>query len=195
MLLGAIGAIAYWDIKKILTYNVMVGVGFIMAGLASFTPMAMAGSISYLIHDMIIKALIFLIGGTMIHLTGTSKLKEISGLIGTHPYLGWMFFIAALSLSGIPPLSGFLGKVFITQGTFEAGYYWLGAIGLITSLMVLFSIMKIFMNGFWGETYLSEEMEKGTTKGLMFPIGLLTVATIVLGVGAEGIFEICESCS
>ncbi|KMY48777.1 Na+/H+ antiporter subunit D [Peribacillus loiseleuriae] len=189
MLLGAIGAIAYWDIKKILTYNVMVGVGFIMAGLASFTPVAMTGSIYYLIHDMIIKALIFLIGGTMIHLTGTSKLKEISGLIGTHPYLGWLFFIAALSLSGIPPLSGFLGKVYITQGTFETGYYWLGAIGLITSLMVLFSIMKIFMNGFWGETYLSEEMEKGTTKGLMFPIGLLTVATIVLGVGAEGIIE------
>ncbi|MBA9028123.1 Na+/H+ antiporter subunit D [Peribacillus huizhouensis] len=189
MLLGAIGAIAYWDIKKILTYNVMVGVGFIMAGLASFTPVAMTGSIYYLIHDMIIKALIFLIGGTMIHLTGTSKLKEISGLIGTHPYLGWMFFIAALSLSGIPPLSGFLGKVFITQGTFETEYYWLGAIGLITSLMVLFSIMKIFMNGFWGETYLSEDMEKGTTKGLMFPIGFLTVATIVLGVGAEGIIE------
>ena len=85
-------------------------------------------------------------------MTGTSKLKEISGLIRTHPYLGWMFFIAALSLSGIPPLSGFLGKVFITKGTFEADYFWLGAIGILTSLMVLYSIMKIFMNAFWGET-------------------------------------------
>lgn len=189
MLLGAIGAIAYWDIRKILTYNVIVGVGLILAGLASFTTHAFVGSIYYLIHDMIIKALLFLLGGVMIHLTGTSKLKDISGLIGTHPYLGWSFFIAALSLSGIPPLSGFLGKVFITRGTFEAEYFWLGAIGIITSLMVLYSVMKIFMNGFWGETILSEEMEKGTTKGLMFPIVLLTVATIALGLGAEAINE------
>ena len=91
-----------------------------MLDLPPLQPDAFIGSIYYLIHDIIIKAFLFLIGGTIIHLTGTSKLKEISGLIGTHPYLGWMFFIAALSLSGIPPLSGFLGKVFITRGTFEA---------------------------------------------------------------------------
>lgn len=187
MVLGAIGAVAYWDIKKILTYNVVVGVGFIIAGLASFTQMGITGSIYYLIHDIVIKALIFLLGGTIIHLTGTSKLKEISGLIRNHPYLGWMFFIAALSLAGIPPLSGFLGKVFITRGTFETEYYWLGAIGLITSLMVLYSIMKIFMNAFWGETNLSIEMEKGSTKGLMLPIGCLTAITIALGLGAEGL--------
>ncbi|MFE8697199.1 Na+/H+ antiporter subunit D [Cytobacillus sp. FJAT-53684] len=190
MVLGAIGAIAYWDIKKILTYNVVVGVGFIIAGLASFTSMGMMGSIYYLIHDMIIKALIFLLGGTIIHLTGTSKLKDISGLIRNHPYLGWMFFIAALSLSGIPPLSGFLGKVFITRGTFETGYFWLGAMGLITSLLVLYSIMKIFMNSFWGETYLSKEMEKGkVNRSIMVPIAGLTFITIALGLGAEGIHE------
>ncbi|QED46562.1 Na+/H+ antiporter subunit D [Cytobacillus dafuensis] len=189
MILGAIGAVAYWDIKKILTYNVIVGVGFIMAGLASFTSNGIMGSMYYLIHDILIKALIFLLGGTIISLTGTSKLKEISGLIRNHPYLGWMFFIAALSLAGIPPLSGFLGKVFITRGTFESEYYWLGGIGLLTSLMVLYSIMKVFMNVFWGETHLSKEMEKGTTKGLMFPMGCLTVLTISLGLGAEGIHE------
>ena len=76
MLLGAIGAVAYWDIKKILAYNVIVGVGFILAGFASFTSEGMTGSIYYLIHDMIIKGLIFLFGGTIIHLTGTSKLNE-----------------------------------------------------------------------------------------------------------------------
>ncbi|MDF2855026.1 MAG: Na+/H+ antiporter subunit [Neobacillus sp.] len=189
MLLGAIGAVAYNDIQRILTYNVIVGVGFILAGVASFTAVGMTGSLYYLIHDMIVKALIFLLGGTIIHLTGTSKIKEISGLIRLHPQLGWMFFIAALSLAGIPPLSGFLGKIFITEGTFETGYFWLGAIGLITSLMVLYSIMKIFMNCFWGYTDLTEEKEKGTTKGLLLPIAILTMLTIALGLGAEGIHE------
>ena len=189
MVLGAIGAIAYWDVKKILTYNVIVGVGFIMTGLASYTVEGFRGSIYYLIHDMIIKALLFLIEGTNIYLTGTSKLKEISGLIRTHPYLGWMFFITSLSIAGIPPLSGFIGKVFITRGTFEAGFYWLGGVGLFTSLMVLYSVMKIFMNGFWGEGYLSEEMEKGTTKGIMLPIVVLTALTIILGIGTEGLYD------
>ncbi|MDQ0269879.1 Na+/H+ antiporter subunit D [Cytobacillus purgationiresistens] len=189
MVLGAIGAIAYMDIKKILTYNVVVGVGFILAGLASFTAEGMTGSIYYLIHDMVIKALIFLIGGVIIAIAGTSKLKDMSGLIQTHPYLGWMYFIAALSIAGIPPLSGFIGKVYITQGTFASEYYWLGAIGLFTSLMVLFSVMKIFMNSFWGETILSEEMEKGTTKGVMLPIVALVMLTIALGLGAEGLHD------
>lgn len=189
MILGAIGAVAYGDIKRILTYNVVIGVGFILAGFASFTTEGVTGSLYYLIHDMIVKALIFLVGGTIIHLTGTSKLKDMSGLIRLHPQLGWMFFIAALSLAGIPPLSGFLGKIFITEGTFHASYYWLGLIGLITSLAVLYSIMKIFMNVFWGYTDLTEEEELGTTKGLLLPIGLLTFLTIALGLGPEVISE------
>lgn len=108
-------------------------------------------------------------------------------MIRRHPQLGWMFFIAALSMVGIPPLSGFLGKVFITQGTFEAGYYWLGAIGLVASLFILFSMIKLFMNAFWGEMLLSEEEEVGTTKGLLVPILFLTVVSLILGIGAEGI--------
>lgn len=187
MLLGAMGAVAFQDIKKIITYNVVVGVGFILAGFASFSLAGMRGSVYYLIHDMIVKALLFLLGGTIIRLTGTSKLKDVSGLIRSHPQLGWMFFIAALSLSGIPPLSGFIGKIFITEGTFQAGYFWLGGIGLLTSLMVLYSVMKVFMNVFWGYTNFDEETGKGKIKGLLPPIALLTALTIALGVGAEGV--------
>ncbi|AST92577.1 Na+/H+ antiporter subunit D [Sutcliffiella cohnii] len=185
MIFGAIGAIAYWDLKKIIGYNVIIGVGFIIVGLASFTAVGLTGSIYYLVHDIIIKALLFLIIGTVITLTGTSNLKDISGLIRLHPSLGWMYFITALSLAGIPPLSGFLGKIFITEGSFEANLTWLGAIGLISSLMVLYSVIKIFLYGFLGETTISEEMEKGSTKGIMLPIAVLTFLTISLGLGGE----------
>jgi len=187
MVLGGLGAIGYWDVRKILTFNVVISVGFILAGLVSLTPVGITGSIYYLLHDMLIKGLVFMIGGTIIHVTGTSNLKEISGLIRLHPLLGWMFFIAALSMVGIPPLSGFLGKVFITEGTFEANYVWLGGIGLLASLFILYSMIKIFMNAFWGETILSAEQEKGVTKGLLLPIALLTIASLTLGIGAEGL--------
>lgn len=189
MVLGAMGAVAYWDIKRILTYNVVVGVGFILAGVASFTMEGITGSLYYLLHDMVVKALIFLLGGTIIYLTGRNKLKEISGLIRLHPFLGGMFFIAALSLAGLPPLSGFIGKIFITEGTFVSGYFWLGGIGLFSSLLVLYSIMKIFMNTFWGYTDITEEEEQGTTKGLLLPMGILTSISIALGLGAELVSE------
>ena len=90
---------------------------------------------------------------------------------------------------GIPPLSGFLGKVFVTKGTFEADYYWLGLIGLLASLLILFSMIKLFMNAFWGETTLSEEEEKGSTKGLLLPIALLTAISLMFGFGTEGISD------
>lgn len=192
MILGGIGAIGYWDISRILTYNVIIGSGFILAGLATFSSFGLLGTVYYLVHDMIAKALIFLIAGVIIYLTGTRNIKEMSGLIRNHPYLGWMFFIAALALIGIPPLSGFIGKVFITRGSFEAEYYWLGAIGLITSLMILYSLMKIFMNVFWGETILSEDEEKGSTKGVILPLVLLTALTIALGIGPEWIHSYVE---
>ncbi|MCM3570554.1 Na+/H+ antiporter subunit D [Neobacillus mesonae] len=185
MVLGACGAAAFSDMKKILTYNVIVGAGFVIAGLASFTVDGMTGSVFYLVHDILVKALIFLLGGAIIRLTGTSKLNEMSGLIRNHPYLGWLFFTAALALAGIPPLSGFLGKIFITKGAFQSEYYWLGAVGLASSLMVLYSLMKVFMNVFWGETTMSKGMEKGSIKGLMFPISGLTVLSVLLGIGAE----------
>ncbi|QDI93165.1 Na+/H+ antiporter subunit D [Salicibibacter halophilus] len=185
MILGGIGAVAYWDLRRILAYNVIIAVGFIMIGLAVFTEVALAGSIYYLIHDMIVKALLFLLGGIMIGLTGTNQLREMSGMIRNHALLGWMFFLAAFALAGVPPLSGFIGKLLTLHGAIDEGFYVMAAVGLITSLMVLYSVMKIFMNGFWGENQLSVEDEKMSTKGLLFPCAILAVLSVGLGVGVE----------
>ncbi|QQK79124.1 Na+/H+ antiporter subunit D [Salicibibacter cibi] len=185
MVLGGIGAVAYWDLRRILAYNVIIAVGFIMIGLAVFTEGALAGSIYYLIHDMIVKALLFLLGGVMIGLTGTNQLREMSGMIRNHALLGWMFFLAAFALAGVPPLSGFIGKLLTLQGAIDEGFYVMAATGLITSLMVLYSVMKIFMNGFWGENQLSVEDEKMSTKGLLFPCAILAILSVGLGVGVE----------
>jgi multicomponent Na+:H+ antiporter subunit D len=197
MLLGVIGAIAYSDVKKILVYNVIAAVGFIVFGLAVFSTTAIEGAIFYLIHDMIIKALLFLLGGAMIGIAGTSHLKKMGGLIKYHPKLGWMFFVAAVALAGVPPLSGFIGKLLIiqgglTQGEFQPQLYWFVGVSLFSSLLILYSVMKIFMNGFWGEVKLSEKEEHGTTKGLLAPCAFLLAISIALGLGAELFYPFVE---
>lgn len=185
MVLGAMGAVAYNNIRKIITYNVVIGVGFILAGFASFSLAGLSGAIYYLIHDITIKALLFLLAGTIIQLTGTAKIGDISGLIRMYPALGWMFFLTAMALAGIPPLSGFIGKLLITEGTFTAQLYWLGGLGLFTSLLVLYSLMKIFMKVFWGYTNFTEDMEKGDSRGLLVPMAALLAVSVGIGLGAE----------
>src|SRR5690606_7016819 len=81
MILGGLGAIYHWEIKKILAYNVIVSVGFIIFGVAIATEQTLSGSLFYLMHDMLAKALIFITGGAIISIFGTDKLKEFSGLI------------------------------------------------------------------------------------------------------------------
>ncbi|HLS60295.1 MAG TPA: Na+/H+ antiporter subunit D [Virgibacillus sp.] len=184
---GSLGAIAYNDIRQIVSYNVVIAVGFILVGLALATPIAFEGAIYYLIHDMIVKALLFLIAGTMIYLTGTARLEKMSGLIRNYPVLGWLFFITMLSLAGIPPFSGFIGKVLMGQAAIESGAYILLAISFISSLFVLYSLLRVFMSTFWGETIISEEDQKPLKKGIIIPSILFAIATIGLGLGAEGL--------
>lgn len=182
---GSIGAIAYKNIRAIVTYNVIVTVGFMLISLASSTTVGFEGAAYYFIHDMVAKALLFLIAGTVIALTGTAKIERMSGLIRNYPLLGWIYFITILTLVGIPPFSGFLGKILIGQGAVEAGGYVLLALGFLSSLFVLYSLLKIFLHCFWGETIISIEDEIPLKKGLIIPIVLLAVVSISIGIAPE----------
>lgn len=188
IIFGLIGALAFADIKKIIIYNIIVAVGVILFGVSVMTTDSLTGSVFYLIHDMLIKTTLFLLIGIIISITGTSKLKEISGLIKKYPGLAWTFFLSALSLAGIPPLSGFIGKLLIVKGGFEAGDYLGAAIVLISSLLILLSIMKIFINGFWGTPRSYEGEKKAPVKTLIIAPIILISISILLGVGAEAVY-------
>lgn len=184
---GVIGAIAYWDIKNIIIYNIIVAVGVILYGISVLNTASITGAVYYLIHDMLIKAALFLLVGVVISITGTSNLRNFSGLITRYPGLGWTFFIAALALAGIPPLSGFVGKLLIVQGGFEGESFIGGFITLMSSLLVLFSVMKIFINGFWGKDRTYRGEEKAPVKQLLIAPVILVVISALYGIGSESI--------
>ncbi|MBS2970320.1 Na+/H+ antiporter subunit D [Metabacillus sp. KIGAM252] len=183
ILFGVIGAVAYWDVKKIVIYNIITAVGVILFGVAAANPAGIEGSIYYLLHDMIIKGALFFLAGIMISITGTSDLKKMGGLIGNYPLAGWMFFLSAIALAGIPPLSGFIGKLKVIQGGFEAGEYAISFVVLLSSLLVLYSVMKIFINGFWGET--KPIQGNPSVKGMVYPAVILVALSAAFGLGTE----------
>ena len=184
---GCIGAVAYTNIRQIVSYNVVISVGFILVALAVMNTTAIEGAIFYLIHDMVVKALLFLLAGTMIYVTKSERLGEISGLIRNYPLLGWMFFITVLSLTGIPPLSGFIGKVLLGIGVIETSSYVLLALAIFSGFVVLYSLLRIFMSCFWGETIISKEEEIPISKKHLVPSALVVLLTIGIGFGVEGL--------
>jgi len=185
MALGALGAAAYRDVPRILIYNIVVAVGFVCFGLSTATEAGYEGVVFYLVHDMIAKALIFLLGGALIALAGTEKLDGMGGWIEKAPALGWMTFVCGLAIVGVPPLSGFVGKLLIVQGGLDSGRYALTAIGLGSSLVVLYSMMKLFMGAFWGEPKAAPSAGNAVPLGaLLAPSAVLLALLALLGVGA-----------
>ncbi|MBD7985611.1 Na+/H+ antiporter subunit D [Sporosarcina sp. Sa2YVA2] len=183
---GCIGALAYFDLKQIIIYNIVIAVGVILFGASQMNEAGMSGAVFYLIHDMLIKGALFLLIGVIIYITGTSNLRKMGGLMKTHAPLGWFYLIAAFGLAGIPPLSGFIGKLLIVQGAFEAGNIWSGIIVLASSLVVLLSVMRIFIYAFWGESKVAlPKTNRKTYNRLMAPALVLVVLTIVYGIGTE----------
>lgn len=183
---GCIGALAYFDVKLIIIYNIVIAVGVILFGVSQMNEAALKGAMFYLIHDMLIKAALFMLIGIVVYITGTSDLRKMGGLMKKYPALGWFYLIAAFSLAGIPPLSGFVGKLLIVQGGFEAGSMWSSIFILASSLLVLLSVIRIFLYAFWGEEKETNVVvDKKVYTTLFVPTVLLVLVTVVYGVGAE----------
>ncbi|CAH0120948.1 Na(+)/H(+) antiporter subunit D [Paenibacillus sp. CECT 9249] len=185
MILGGLGAVAYTDIRRILNYNVIVSVGFIAFGLAVAAKDSLQGVVFYLLHDMVAKALVFFLGGMIAARAGTDDVKEMGGLIGRYPLLGWMFFVTALAMVGVPPLSGFPGKALMIRGGLGEGFYWFSAVALLSSLIVLYSMMNIFMHAFWGREKSGPAKRRRSGQWMQHAALGLFVVMLLFGIGAD----------
>ncbi|WP_100372207.1 Na+/H+ antiporter subunit D [Bacillus sp. FJAT-45037] len=189
MVFGVLGAVSQFDFKRILSYHIISQVGYMVMGLGIYTQLAIAGAIYYIAHHIIVKAALFLFAGATQKITGTTDLKKMGGLLKTHPLLAWMFFISAISLAGIPPLSGFFSKFALILAAFLEENYIIAGVALAVGLLTLFSMMKIFIYAFWGEQKHTEAQANYKVGKLLLPIVPLVALTIILGFAAEPIFQ------
>ncbi|TVQ34412.1 MAG: Na+/H+ antiporter subunit D [Geminicoccaceae bacterium] len=195
MVVGVLGAAAQNSIRRILAFHSVSQIGYILLGLAIFTPLALVGAIFFIIHHIVVKANLFLVGGVMTRLTGSEDLAKIGGLWRRTPWLAVLFLLPALSLAGLPPFFGFWAKLVVIQASFEADAYLYGFIALFVGLLTMYSMSKIWMEGFWkahpnpsGAAALS--LSRNELALLVAPIVLLTVATTALGLFASPFFDI-----
>jgi multicomponent Na+:H+ antiporter subunit D len=149
MVTGVFGAAMHYDIRKILSFHIISQIGYMLVGVALMTPLAIAGSVLYIVHHIIVKANLFLVAGAIRQETGSFALARIGGLWAAKPLLGLLFLIPALSLAGLPPLSGFWGKLVVIRSGLEAQAWLLAAVALLVGVLTLYSMIKIWNEAFW----------------------------------------------
>ncbi len=195
MLTGVLGAAAQNDIRRILSFHIVSQIGYMILGLALFTPLALVGAIFYVIHHIVVKANLFLVGGVVARLTGSEDLARTGGLWASAPWLGVLFLIPALSLAGIPPLSGFWAKLVIIKASFDAQAYVAAGVALVVGLLTVFSMSKIWLEAFWkphpspdGNGIATLSRTEAAT--LVGPIVALASITVAIGLVASPFYEV-----
>ena len=150
MVVGVLGAIAQNDMKRILSFHIVSQIGYMILGLGLFTVSGLAGTVFFIVHQIPVKTALFLTTGLVEEGTGSTALNRVGGLVRRAPLVAALFLVAALSLAGIPPLSGFVGKLAILEAGVDSKTYLIVGVGLLVSLFTLFSMVKIWNGVFWG---------------------------------------------
>ncbi|GAB3815320.1 proton-conducting transporter transmembrane domain-containing protein [Pontibacter rugosus] len=192
IVIGVIGAASHNDYRKILSYSIVSQIGYMLMGLAISTPLAIAGSIYFIIHNMLVKTNLFMIGGAVAQQQGTFNIRNMGGMYKQQPLVAIIYFVSALSLAGIPPFSGFWGKLMLARAGFDAGFYVLAGLSLAAGLVTLIYLTKIWHHVFLKVQPTNTPPVKQFQRMLQVPMLLLLVAILALGVYAEPFIELSQ---
>lgn len=187
--LGASQATVAKELKKALAYSTMSAIGYMMlslgvSGLSSNTlAEGVSAGIFFLINHGIFKAALFLCAGIIIHVSGSIYMSDMK-MSRRNMRLTWIFmWIAALSLIGFPPLSGFWSKDAVLLSCWEAGQYGLFAVGLISVIVTALYVVRLMGLIFNAKQAEVQNMkhEKEASSLMLAPLGILTALTIAIG--------------
>ena len=151
MIVGIMGALAQNDIKRLLSFTLVSHIGYMLFGVALGTLQGLSGAIFYAVHHVLVQTSLFLVVGLIERQVGTSQLRRLGSLLYTAPLIALLYFIPALNLGGIPPFSGFLGKVMLIEAGANEGS-WLAWVliggAVLTSLLTLYVMVLVWAKGF-----------------------------------------------
>jgi len=184
---GVLGAVAQGDMRRILSFHIISQVGYMALALAIFTPLALTAGIFYLGHHIIVKANLFLVTGLVERHVGSSDLGMVRGVARSSPLIALLFAVPALSLAGLPPLSGFFAKFALLNSSLSIHEWTAAAAIVLVGLLTVFSMLKIWRAVFWGEPAKSGP---GPLKVLALTSGILSVITIAIGLAAGPLIDL-----
>ncbi|QQU85040.1 Na+/H+ antiporter subunit D [Corynebacterium riegelii] len=219
MIVGIMGALAQNDIKRLLSFTLVSHIGYMIFGIALTSVQGLSGAIFYAIHHILVQTSLFLVVGLIERQAGSAQLRRLGSLIYTSPLVAILYFIPALNLGGIPPLSGYLGKVMLIQAGAQQGTWlaWVLIAGaVVTSLLTLYAMILVWSKAFlrdrsdapegevalarpsnladrYSTTTMAEREDPGRVPvGMMASTALLVAASLSITVLAGPISEVTD---
>jgi multicomponent Na+:H+ antiporter subunit D len=208
MVTGVLGAVAQNEFRRVLSFVHISQVGYMTMGLAlaglagspSLAVLALAGSVFYVVHHIAAMTNLFLLSSVVRRQSGTFELRRQGGLYQSRPLLAALFLIPALSLGGMPPLSGFFAKLPLVQAGLGIGQYAIVAAALAVGLLTLFVMTRVWAEAFWkpvpgdvAATTGPQPPAPGRPSLLLLPIVGLAALTVAIGLAAEPVFSIARA--
>lgn len=194
MVIGILGALAQDDVKRILSFNIVSHIGYMVMGVALFSVAGLAAAIFYTAHHIVAKTTLFLTSGLIEHIGGSSQLSRLGNLVRSAPVVAVLFLVPALTLAGVPPFAGFVPKLGLIEAGFDQGQYAIVVVSLVVSLLTLLSMMKIWIGAFWSPVIDAPE-HGGHRVGPVLMIGptvALALVSVGIAVAAGPLYELCQ---
>lgn len=177
LVVGALAALGESDIRSLLLFQMVSGIGYILVGVGLFTPEGLTAGIVYMVHHMVVMGSLLLISSAIEHTYGSGQLERIAGLRTREHLLTGVFVIGSLSLVGLPPFSGFVAKYALVLASADAGLAILAGLLLVVSLFVLMAMMKVWANMFNGKRHPDVEIlaaeERIRTRNGLYDLAVL----------------------
>lgn len=195
MLAGVLGSLAVTDLRKALSWQVVAHIGYMIMGLALYTPLAIAGVVFYLVHDIVVKTNLFLGAGVARRLAGHTDYRGMGGLFKAAPWLAIVMFVPLASLAGFPPLSGFWSKLVLIQAGLAVEAWTIVGVSLVVGLLTMYLVGRIWAEAVWKQ-HPAGDID-GTTAfparqrfAMVAPLVVLSAITVVIGINAQPLMDV-----
>lgn len=186
---GAVGALAQRDLKRLLAYSSVSQVGYVLLGLGAGPGLGFAGAVFHLFNHAVFKSLLFVNAAAVEREAGTRDLGALGGLGATMPVTSATSVLAMLSTAGIPPAAGFWSKLVIVAALWKAGHPLVAAAAVTASVLTLAYLLRVQRRVFLAPAVAGPVGRGEADRWGLAPAVLLAALTLGLGLAGPWLFD------